>query len=139
MAEVEKYAQDLLELVGYAEEFKSKVSRACGGSFKWGVNQVIDSYLSMFERFCPFSVGDRVELINDVKVEEGSGWWGCKHFLVRGAKATVRERGYSNGKFSFHIEFDRETWMDREGNEHPVTRKHIFHFSESSLRAEQKN
>ena len=133
MADVEQYAKDLIELGSYAKEFSAKISETCGGSFEWGLNQVITSYLSMFDRFCPFTVGDKVQLTKDTKVDNSSGWSQCVHFMKKGSTAIVRKRGYAEGRFAFHIEFDNETWIDREGNEHPVEQKHLFHFSENSL------
>lgn len=134
MSDVEQYAKDLEELVAYATEFKNKVGRSCGGSFKWGVGEVLQSYRSMFDRFCPYKIGDRVQLKSSCRINDPThGWYGCRHFLVKGAKATVRERGYTDGQFTFMIEFDNETWIDSKGKELPVTSKHVFHFGENSL------
>ena len=133
MSDVTRYAKELFDLAEHAQEFKEKVNSTCGGSFKWGIQEVIDSYLSMFERFCPYKIGDSVRLSKDVIVDENSGWWNCRHFLKKGAVATVKERGYSRGKFTFYIEFYDETWIDRNGDERPVSSKHTFHFGEGML------
>lgn len=135
MADVEKYAKELQRLSEAAKDFKATIDAACGGSFKWGVEQVVSSYLSLFDRFCPFGVGDRVELTKNVPIEEGSGWYSCRHFLIRGARGTVRSRGYSGDKFVFDVEFDNETWIDKDGIEQPILKKHVFSFNESYLRS----
>lgn len=137
MNDVERYAKDLLDIAGHATEFKRKIENSCGGSFKWGVEQVIKSYLSLFDRFCPYKIGDRVQLISTLNiVDENHGWYSCRHNLIKGARATVMERGYTDGRFSFMIEFDIETWINGKGVESPVTGKHVFHFAENSLKHE---
>lgn len=134
MADVEKYANEILEISNLTKEFQKKLSHSFGGSMQWGVEQFISSYLSLFDRFCPLSVGDRVELVRNVPVKESSGWYHCRHFLIKDATATVRNRGYKDDHFTFDIEFDHETWIDQEGNEQPVKNKHTFYFTEDFLR-----
>jgi hypothetical protein len=135
MADVEKYAKELININKLANEFSSKIYNAFGGSVEWGINEVVSSYLSMFDRFCPFKEGDRVELVKDIDVNESSGWYGSRHFLIRGSKGTVRGREYRKNMFTFDIEFDNETWFDGKGNEHPVERKHVFNLNETQLRS----
>jgi len=131
MADVEKYAKDLIEITEAADDFKKKVAGACGGSFKWGIGKVVESYLSMFDRFCPFKEGDRVELVKDVNAK--GGWAPSNHFLIKGSPGTITSRGYDDDKFTFYVEFDNETWVDREGEEQPVIHKHVFGFNEDWL------
>ncbi len=133
MVDTVKYAGDLKEIARLAKEFSSSISGACGGSFEWGITEVADSYMSMFERFCPFQEGERVELVKDVPVKNSSGWNHCRHFLIRGGKATINGCGYSDGKFMFDVVFDDETWID-EGKEKPVHTKHTFGLNETYLR-----
>ena len=134
MADVEKYAKEMVEVVEAADSFKKTIANACGGSFKWGIEQVVESYLSMFDRFCPFEEGDRVELIEDYDTSNSPGWASSKHFLIKGSKATVSDRGYRDGYFTFSVVFDNETWVDRNGCEQPVSNKHTFGFRESRLK-----
>jgi hypothetical protein len=137
MSDVERFAKDLENLVTYAQEFTSRVENACGHSFKWGVSEVLSSFRSLFDRFCPYSVGDRVKLKKDCRIDDRNhGWYGCRHFLVKGAVGTVTERGYADGNFVFFIEFDRETWINRDGNQVLVTAKHVFNFGENSIELE---
>jgi hypothetical protein len=134
MSNVEQYAKDLQDIVDYATEFKTRVERSFGGSFKWGIGEVIQSYLSLFDRFCPFEVGDQVQLKSTCHIENiDHGWYGCGHFMVKGATAIVKERGYTDGQFTFLIAFDVETWIDDLGEPKPVERKHVFHFGENAL------
>lgn len=132
MAEVEKYANGLIELVDLADQFKEKARELGGG--KWGIRQVIDSYLSLFDRFCPFKIGDKVELVRDAKIQPGDGWYHSRHFLVKGAIGTIMARGYYQNGFAFQVSFDNETWIDSAGEQHSVEDHHWFLFSESALK-----
>jgi len=134
MAAVEKYAKDLIEVGRLAKEFEDSVRRACSGSFEWGVKEMADSYLSIFDRFCPFDAGDRVELVKNVSVSNISNWYNSRHFLIQGGKATVEARGYRDGKFSFDVVFDNETWIDNNGDERAADNKHTYTLDESYFR-----
>ena len=141
MSTVESYAKDIKQLVAHVKEFKLKIDTCCGGSFAWGVEQILDSYLSLFDRFCPYYIGDRVQLKRDCDIPNSAhGWYHCRHFLVKGAKATVRERGYVDGKFTFYIEFDDESWIDSDGIMYKKDdkNKHVFHFGEDALQVIDK-
>jgi len=129
MSEVELYAQDLKDLMSDISELSKRIPS------EWSLGQVMDSFLSIYDRFCPFEVGDRVELVKNIPVDESSGWYSCRHFLIQGAKATIRRRSYSDDKFTFDVEFDEETWIGQDGVERPVDRKHTFKISESYLRS----
>ena len=133
MSDVEKYANDLIEAVNLAKEFHTSISKRFGGSFDWSMEQVMESYLSLFDRFSPYRIGDRVKLVKTCDVDECSGWYNSKHYLVKDSKATVKGRGYSKGEFTFDIMFDNETWIDRGGCERKVSQKHLFGFRESML------
>lgn len=133
MSDVEEYAKDLIKTVNLAKEFQIEMSKSFGGSFGWCIEQVIDSYLSLFDRFSPYQIGDRVKLIKSCDVNEDSGWYNSRHYLIKGSKATVKGRGYRDGKFTFEIMFDDETWIDREGCKKSVSQKHSFGFSETML------
>ena len=138
MSDVESYANDLKKLAKHAVEFKQKINSVCNGEFKYGVEKVIESYLSMFERFCPFKVGDRVELTkNNVIKNKSSGWYHCQHFMKKGVTATIAKRDYLDDQFCFYIIFDNETWIDGNGFENPIKdeRKHHFGFGESWLKS----
>jgi hypothetical protein len=84
---------------------------------------------------CPFNVEDRVVLTDTpvITKEKSWGWMGSKHFLIKGAKATVKERQFYDGSFVFGLIFDDETWIDYEGICQPVDRKALFFFRERWL------
>lgn len=105
------------------------------GPFDFYMQRLTDCYDLLIERFAPFKVGDRVLLTRTPEINEKTapGWIGSKHFLVKGAIGTVREV-YCDGKeFGFQIEFDDETWLDRDGKAQPVSQKHTYHFREDCL------
>lgn len=135
MSDVERYADDLKMLVNEARKFQGQVNGAFGGSMPWGIEQLTDCFRSMFDRFSPFSVGDRVQLKETPKIQEGSGWYHCRHFLIKGAVGTIACRGYSDGAFTFDVTFDDESWIDRLGEKHltNANERHTFHFSETWL------
>ena len=133
MVDTVKYAERLKEVSRLSKEFAESMSDLTHDSFEWGMQQMADSYMSMFERFCPYEVGDHVELLKDVPC--AGGWLACKHFLIRGAKGTIHARGYYDGKFSFDVIFDDESWIDDKGEVRPIeTNKHTFSINETYFR-----
>jgi len=96
----------------------------------------VQSYISMFDRFCPHKEGDNVRLSKDYPVEKNSGWWCSRHLMKKGTKATIVERGYSDGKFTFGIQFkDGNTWIDPDSDEIRLSNREggIFTFREEDL------
>lgn len=90
---------------------------------------------ALFDR-APFKVGDRVRLTKtpDITPEKSWGWMGAKHFLVKGAMATVREVDFSDGHFEAWLHFDDESWISSiDGKIHPAERKALYHFWETYL------
>jgi len=136
MSDVESYAKDLVKISKATKEFSATIATACGGSLNYGIDKVVESYLSMYDRFCPFKEGDRVMLCKTPDLSNAPGWQHCSHFLKRGAGAAVCSRGYHNGKFTFQIIFDDESWVNSHtGTETPVEvdKRHQFRFSEDDL------
>lgn len=125
-----------LEYANHLNVVKSKISELdnlLSKDFGFKLNTVLESYSSLFNRFCPFSVGDRVQLKEDINPPKDDGWYSSRHFLVKSAIATVRACDYRNDLFFFGLEFDDESWIDREGNVKPVTSKHIYYLSENKI------
>lgn len=118
MSNVEEYAKQVIDIVDLINDVNK---------------QVIDSYLSMFNRFCPFRIGDRVRLIKTLDISPDSGWYHHRHFLTKDSPGTVVERGYSDGRFTFYVTFDNETWIDSDGNKNPVENLHWFALNEHLL------
>jgi hypothetical protein len=129
MAEVERYAKELAEVAKLIGEAGNKAKEVCG----WPLEQLVSSYLSMYERFCPFGIGDRVILRQSIDFANAPGWRGSQHWLKPGAVGTVRERGYSGSSFTFAVEFDDESWKDSDDVVHPITDRHTFSFKEHFL------
>ncbi|RUR74888.1 hypothetical protein PCC6912_50660 [Chlorogloeopsis fritschii PCC 6912] len=96
------------------------------------LNSVLGSYENLFNRFCPFKVGERVVLTKTPEIDKESGWYRGKHFLVEGAIATIKNRDYYQNKFVFYLEFENESWIDSNGEIHlyDPERRHHFAFSE---------
>ena len=94
-----------------------------GGPLSFYLREMNAAFRMCIDRFAPFKVGDRVKLAKTPTIteKESWGWMGCKHFLVKGAKATVEEVGCGEGGFTFSMLFDDETWI------HPHTGKKMKH------------
>ena len=88
----------------------------------------------LFER-APFKPGDRVRLTAtpEISSEVRWGWLGAKHFMVKGALATVREVDFSRGQFEAYLHMDDETWIDSEGVHRPVDSPSLYHFWENQI------
>ena len=137
MADVEKYALEIKQLVKDANELSNRLNSSCGSSLEWATEEIIDSYLSLYDRFCPFKIGDRVQLTK-YYTKKDTGWEHCKHFLNRGSTGKVVNRGYKEGLFIFDIVFDNESWIDNDGVENKTKDKHTFAFNENWLEQEIK-
>lgn len=106
-----------------------------GGPLSFYLRELNAAYKLLIDRYAPFKPGHRVRLKSTplITPEKSHGWMGCRHFLVKGAKATVEEVGCGEGGFTFHIIFDDETWIDQEGKKRKPTSRHHFAFGEDSL------
>ena len=126
-----------LEYAAYLNTVKAKVSELdnlLSNEFGYKLNEVLQNYASLFNRFCPYKVGDRVQLKEDLDIPENSGWYSSKHFLVKGAIATVKTCGdYRNDLFCFGLEFDDESYIDTHGEVKHVIAKHLFYLSENLI------
>lgn len=133
MSNVEAYIEDFQKLYSACKDLERKIPSELG----WKLGEVLGSYKSLYDRFCPFKIGDRVELASTPNIDENNApsWICCKHFLVKGAKGIVRGRGYYQEQFTFEVEFDNESWIDQEGKVNLVSErnKHVFNFSEKTL------
>jgi len=101
------------------------------------LNIFVKSYQNMFERFCPYKVGEEVELNQTLKVDD-TGWRDCKHFLIEGATAVIIVRDFRDGKFRFYVKFNDDSWVDcRTGqiNLREESQRRLFLLSEEFLRS----
>lgn len=102
------------------------------------IRETTDFIDTMFKRFCPFDVGDKVKLTKTpiINEKESGGWMGFKHLLKKGCVGKIDEVGFSNSKFCFIFIPDRSTWIDSTGKEHLYeedNRKPRFSFNEDWL------
>lgn len=100
----------------------------------WHWKKLQEYAQGLFDR-APFKVGDRVRLTEtpDINPETSWGWMCAKHFLVKGAVATVTSVDFREGKFNALCAFDDETWKDDKGVLHPKDRVSHFQFWETKL------
>jgi hypothetical protein len=139
MADTEKYAEDMQSLI---DQVKALDKALTNSEYGFKLTELIESYGSLFDRFCPFRVGDRVQLSKTPEINEKTswGWIGSKHFLVDGAKARVTSRGYRNGLFCFGLVFDDESWINSsDGSLNPVDRPNEYTFNEDFVEAEDED
>jgi hypothetical protein len=136
MANIEDYLDRWTEADKHITAVRDMFSN---GPMTFCISEIVNCHKSLFDRFCPFKVGDRVQLAKTPKIDGSSGWAGSKHFLKKGARAFIRERGYSEGQFTFVLVFDEDSWLDldqvihkREGD-----RKGGYTFSEKIITRER--
>ena len=124
-----KKANDMLEKV---------LEVGSNGPLDFYLNKINEYINVLFDRFAPFKVGDRVELIKTpiINEKESWGWLSSKHFLVKGALATVKDVDYEDGKFIVDVIFDEESWIDDKGKKRKIENKdkHTYCISEKSIR-----
>lgn len=107
------------------------------GPLDYYLIELAAAYDLLMTAYAPFKVGERVALTHTPEISEkvAWGWLGAKHFLKIGAQGTVKTSGCGTGGFTFGIEFDDDTWMDRNGDKHPADTKGVYNFSARSLRS----
>lgn len=105
------------------------------GPLHYYLRKMTDSVEYLLNRCSPFKVGDLVELA-ETPVIDGDvapGWMSSRHFLVEGAKATVRSVDCDGDGLYFGVCFEEETCI-YNGQKRPVTSRHIYTFRERFLR-----
>ena len=132
MSNTKDSAMYLLKVKEYARGLQSLLSQ----EFDYKITTVLSSYNELFDRFCPYKIGDRVQLARDPEIP--SGWYHSKHFLIKGAIATVQSHDFRDGKFLFGLIFDEESWICADGkmNKVEATRHCVYPFSEDYLELE---
>lgn len=113
----------MLALRDAAKSMAKAVEAVSGGTMV--EEDIRDALRMLFTRFAPFRVGDRVRLTETPEISDkvSWGWLGGKHFLVKGALATVREVNVRDDQFLVGLIFDDDSWVDRDGKRHPVAEK----------------
>ena len=131
-----------LEYIEYLNTVKAKASELdnlLSNEFGFKLNEVLASYASLFNRFCPYKTSDRVQLKEDLDIPQNSGWYGHKHFLIKGAIASVDTCDYRGDMFCFGLIFDDESYIDHHGKIKPANTKHLFYLSESQIEGLYQN
>lgn len=90
----------------------------------------------------PFKIGQRVKLKEAPVIDEKTawGWLSSKHFLIKGAKATIRDVHIYDGKVTYLLAFDNETWIKEdyltgEKIALPREREHLYSFRDLFIEA----
>lgn len=62
----------------------------------------------------PHQVGDRVRLVDapDINERDSWGWMHAKHFIVKGAVATVAHVEADGEGFSYFLQFEDDSWIN---------------------------
>jgi hypothetical protein len=108
--------------------------RLATGPLDYNLKKLVKARELLLTRFAPFKVGDRVTLAKELYVAPDSGWIFCKHFLVPGSVGRVKDSDCdADGRLRFFIEFENQTWIDREGVEQPMDKKSLFCLFEDQL------
>lgn len=112
---------------------------AVGVEHSWN-DKVLSGYVeTLFTRYAPFQIGDRVQLAKQWQTDNTeSGWYGCQHFMTKGASATVVDIDCIKGAWRISVEFDNETFISYDGNVLPVTEKYVYVFGEGWFKKEKK-
>jgi hypothetical protein len=89
-------------------------------------------YAGALFTFCPFAPGDTVQMIDPpvVTAADAWGWMAWRHLFVAGERCIVRHLDWRpDAGFVLAFEFERETWIDSDGDAHPVSRPGLFHLA----------
>jgi hypothetical protein len=128
----------------YAESIQQLIDKICelqglivSGEYNYKVESVLKNHASLFDRFCPYKVGDRVALSKDLNLTQSGnpGWYGSRHFLVVGAVGTIVTADYSKNKFRFGVSFDDDSWIVDPGIVVPIPegQRGVYALSEDVL------
>jgi hypothetical protein len=114
MDNTKEYAGSIQFLIDKVHELQSLIG---SGEYAYKMESVLKNHASLFDRFCPHRIGDRVALSKDLGITQDAhpGWFPSRHFLIVGAVGTVLNADYYKTKFRFGVSFDDDSWIDREG------------------------
>jgi hypothetical protein len=140
MGNVESYLSEIDEFLGEVRSLHKKLDLQSG----YKMERIVETFNSMFERFCPFRVGDRIELsyTPEITNEKSPGWRGSKHHLIEGAPGTVVSRDFVKDHFRFDVKMDLESWVpsfgDDKGRWSSVSARHTYCMYEGQIRPSTK-
>ena len=113
------------------QESHAEISRHIESDF---FNKVLQGYMNgLFERFCPFKIGDTAQIIKPFNLRPDSGWAGSIHNLGVGAKGIIKEIDFRDMKFQYAFKPYIQTWFDSDGKERECMELYLFHMSEDHL------
>lgn len=126
---------ELLSALSELDVINSKLHGYCNGYSE--LRAILEHSLTVFE-LAKFKIDDRVKLIITPEINEKTcrGWIGHKHYLVKGAVATIKDREFYNGKFIYSVIFDDESYLNYKTKEKimtPPENRQIFMIDESWL------
>jgi len=83
-----------------------------GDGFAWHFPRYRAYARALFER-SPIKKGARVRLTKtpDINPKDSWGWMHARHFLIKGAMATVADVDFDKGRFSAGLVFDDESFV----------------------------
>ena len=99
-----------------------------GGPASYYYERLLEYYKGCMKA-AKFREGERVELKEDCVT-----WDHYKHFMTKGALATVKTVDYYKGKYRYEITFDNESWIDMHGAKCEPEKKHWFMFEQKYLK-----
>ena len=137
MEAAHKYVESLLASSTKIDQIEKDINDLVRGEYRYKLDFILKTYVSLFDRFCPFKVGDRVQLKQapEISKDVAWGWLGAKHFLIVGAVATVTSLDYRGSSFLFGLKFDDESFIGLGDKLQLVEedRRSIFMMSENFL------
>ena len=126
-----EYAERIKEAAAHFEKGNALLRH---GPLEFYLREMVAAFEEFVARCARFREGDRVELVHALTFDAHHGWKHCEHFLVPGNPATVEGVAFRDRLFCYDLIFDRETWVNREGTEEPVSGKHRFLIAENKLK-----
>lgn len=126
MGEINQQTKLLDEVLGFVKVAKKFSDKR---DLLWHLERINESYAQLFEKFCPFQVGQRVKLVETLDILEDSGWYHCRHFLVKDSPAVVRTREWSvkGGCFVFYVAFENESYFHHRTGEEIFSEENMRH------------
>jgi len=76
-------------------------------------------YMDYAMQMAPIKKGQRVALNRTLDIKDG-GWYGSRHFLVKGSRGIASRVEIYKGIWRADIIFDDESWRDSSGKLHPT-------------------
>jgi hypothetical protein len=97
------------------------------------------AYELLTQTYCKYPPNSKVKLTKAplINSSNASGWVGCQHFLIKGAKAVVKSVDVrSDGIINYSLVFDDESFIDAKGDIIPIKDHHTFSFGEDFIESQ---